>query len=119
MTADTVRRGLKSLLYCHSVPDPELATRIIDTLLKEGRLSIKDISKRLDVSYPLVLRIVNDMASMGILDTDRVKPEGRGRSRKVVFVNKDGLLKLIDDCLGTLTRLREQIDKGVDTESSL
>ncbi|MEB3862127.1 MAG: winged helix-turn-helix domain-containing protein [Desulfurococcales archaeon] len=112
MGADTIRRGLKSLLYCHSVPDPDLATRIIDILLKEGRLSIKDISTRLEVSYPLVLRIVNDMASMGILDTDRVKPEGRGRSRKVVFVNKEGLLKLIDECLNTLTRLKDQIEKG-------
>ena len=114
MATDAVRKGLKSLLYCHSVPDPELATRIIDTLLKEGRLSIKDISNRLDVSYPLVLRIVNDMAGMGILDTDRVKPEGRGRSRKVVFVNREGLLRMIDECLNTLTSLKEQIEKKAE-----
>ncbi len=109
--ANELRKGIKGLLYCHSVPDPELASRIVVLLLEKGRMSIKDISAALDVSYPLVLRIVNDMASMGVLGSDREKPEGRGRSRKVVYVNVGGLLGLVENCIRMLEGVREEIKK--------
>ncbi len=109
MSDHKIRKGVKALLYCHSMPDPDLSSRIIILLLEKGRMSVKDISNELEVSYPLVLRLVNDMTSIGILDTDREKPEGRGRARKVVSVNKEGLLDLIEDCLETLTQLKEEL----------
>jgi len=101
-----VRDGIRALLYCRSVPDPELSSKIVELVWERGRVPVKELSSILDVSYPLILRLVNDMSSMGILLTDREKPQGRGRSKKVVEVNKGGLLEMVNECISVLEELK-------------
>ncbi|MEB3780726.1 MAG: winged helix-turn-helix transcriptional regulator [Desulfurococcales archaeon] len=111
MPVKSARMGLKALMQCHSIPDHELAANIVEKLLeKRDGLTIIDLADELDVSYPLVLRVVNDLSSMGVIETSRVKPGGKGRSRKLARVNVDGLKELLSECKDLLGKVEELIE---------
>jgi predicted transcriptional regulator len=91
-------KPIKALIQCVSVPDYDLAAQILNYLLDKKELSVRDLTKVLSVSYPLVLRVVNDLAGLGIVETSKLKVEGRGRPRKLVKINVSKLLEMLDGC---------------------
>ncbi len=100
---------LKALVQCASVPDPEVSAEIIEVLLDKKEISVRDITKELNVSYPLVLRVVNDLTGLGIASTSKIKVEGRGRPRKLVRLNVNKLLSLLGDCRKSLDEVEKLI----------
>jgi predicted ArsR family transcriptional regulator len=89
---------LKALIQCASVPDPEVSAQIIEALLERKEISVRDLTKELNVSYPLVLRVINDLTGLGIVSTSKLKIEGRGRPRKLVRLNTAKLMSMLDEC---------------------
>ena len=109
-----VKRGLKALLQCLSVPDHELASQIIQKLIDNRSMTVRELADALDVSYALVLRVVNDLAGIGVIETGRVKPEGRGRARKLVSLNLDGLREMVEECKEMLKSVEELIARAAE-----
>ncbi|MDP8002658.1 MAG: transcriptional regulator [Caldisphaera sp.] len=98
MEINKEEKPIKSLIQCISVPDYDLAAQILEYLLDKKELSVRDLTKVLNVSYPLILRVVNDLAGLGIVETSKLKVEGRGRPRKLVKINTGKLLDMLGDC---------------------
>lgn len=101
---------LKALIQCASVPDPEVSAQIIEVLLDRKEISVRDITKELNVSYPLVLRVINDLTGLGIVTTSKLKIEGRGRPRKLVKLNINKLLAMLDECRKSLDEVERLIE---------
>lgn len=101
---------LKALIQCASVPDPEVSAQIIEVLLDRKEISVRDITKELNVSYPLVLRVINDLTGLGIVTTSKLKIEGRGRPRKLVKLNVNKLLAMLDECRKSLDEVEKLIE---------
>ncbi len=94
-------RSLKHLFHCFRVANPDVSSRIVLLLLErpEG-YTVSEIREKLDISYAMVLRIVSELESLGIVETDRLKvKKGRGRARKLVRLNLEGLKKLARQCV--------------------
>lgn len=102
-------KALKALIQCASVPDPEVSAHIIEILLERNEMSVRDLTKELNVSYPLVLRVINDLTGLGIVTASKLKIEGRGRPRKLVRLNVSKLLTLLDDCRKNLDEVEKII----------
>ncbi len=110
-------KSLRALIQCTSVPDPEVSTEIIAVLLNKNEMSIRDLTKELNVSYPLVLRVVNDLSGLGILSTSKLKIEGRGRPRKLVKLNVNKLYLLLDDCKRNLDEVEKFIASNIPSQA--
>ncbi len=91
-------KALRAMIQCASIPDPDVSAHIVWVLLEKKEISVKDLTKELNVSYPLVLRVINDLTGLGIVTTSKLKVEGRGRPRKLVRINLQKLASLLDDC---------------------
>ncbi len=106
-----LERALKHLFHCFRVANPEVSSKIILLLVENPQgLTVSDIRERLDISYAMVLRIVSELESLGIVETDRLKvKKGRGRARKLVRLNVEGLRRLARDCIN-LVRLVERLE---------
>ncbi len=104
-------KSIKSLIQCISVPDYELAVQILGYLMDKKELSVRDLTKELNVSYPLVLRVVNDLAGIGVVETSKLKAEGRGRPRKLVKINTEKLLEMLNECRKNLDEAESLLRK--------
>lgn len=99
-----LEKALKSLLHCFKAANPEVSAKIVMELLKEKErekgLTVSDIRDRLNVSYAMALRIISELESLGIVETDRVKVvKGRGRARKLARLSIAGIEKLAKQCI--------------------
>ncbi|MGC9210340.1 MAG: transcriptional regulator [Acidilobus sp.] len=106
-------KALRAMIQCASIPDPDVSAQIIWVLLERKEVSVKDLTKELNVSYPLVLRVINDLTGLGIISTSKLKVEGRGRPRKLVRINVQKLKSLLEDCRKDL----EEVDKLIASKS--
>jgi len=105
-----VERALKHLFHCFKVANPDVSSRIVVYLMgKPEGATVSEIKDALEVSYAMVLRIVSELESLGIVETDRKKvKKGRGRARKLVKLNIEGLKRLARQCIeivGVLEKL--------------
>ncbi|PVU71872.1 transcriptional regulator [Acidilobus sp. SCGC AC-742_E15] len=91
------------------MPDPDVSAQIISILLERKEVSVKDLTKELGVSYPLVLRVINDLTGLGITTTSKLKMEGRGRPRKLVRINVGKLSELLEECRRDLSEVESLI----------
>jgi predicted ArsR family transcriptional regulator len=108
-TAQRSQRSLRALIRCASIPDPDVSAQIISILLERKEVSVKDLTKELGVSYPLVLRVINDLTGLGITTTSKLKMEGRGRPRKLVRINVGKLSELLEECRRNLSEVESLI----------
>jgi len=102
-----LEKALKHLFHCFKVANPDVSSRIVLLLLEnpEG-YTVSDIKDKLELSYAMVLRIVGELESLGLVETDRKKvTKGRGRARKLVRISKEGLKKLATQCIETIKPL--------------
>ncbi len=102
-----IERALKHLFHCFRVANPDVSSRIVVLLLErpEGA-TVSDIKDALDISYAMVLRIVSELESLGLVETDRLKlKKGRGRARKLVRLNLEGLKRLARQCIDLVSVL--------------
>lgn len=102
-----LERSLRHLLHCFKAANPEVSSKIVLLLMEnEKGLTVSDIKDELGVSYAMALRIVSELESLGVVETDRVKVvKGRGRARKLARVSKDGITKLAKECIEYLEPL--------------
>ncbi|MCE4600328.1 MAG: winged helix-turn-helix domain-containing protein [Desulfurococcales archaeon] len=102
-----LERALRHLLHCFKAANPEVSARIVMLLMDNPQgLTVSDIKERLNVSYAMALRIVSELESLGVVETDRVKVvKGRGRARKLAKLSKDGISRLASQCIEQLQPL--------------
>ncbi len=108
----SLSQALKALMKCKQVPDADLASRLVEVLLELGRgATMKELSEKLGISYPMVLKVVNELESLGIVETSKVKPEGgRGRAKKLVTLSVPMLANLVEQCKDILSVVEEYVE---------
>ena len=109
-----VKKQLKALMQCLSIPDQDISAEIVALLLDKEGLTLSEIAENLGVSYPLALRVSNSLVGMGVLYYSRVKSPRKGRSKKVVYVDTNGLLEKVRECKSQL----DEIEKMLESLSS-
>lgn len=109
----SMSQSLKALMKCKQVPDADLASRLIEVLLELDRgATMKELSEKLGISYPMVLKVVNELESLGIVETSKIKPEsGRGRAKKLVKLSVPMLANLVEQCKDILSVVEEEVEK--------
>ncbi|MGC9071601.1 MAG: transcriptional regulator [Acidilobus sp.] len=112
----TPLKALRAMIQCASIPDPDVSAQIIWVLLERKEVSVKDLTKELNVSYPLILRVINDLTGLGIITTSKLKVEGRGRPRKLVRISVQKLQTLLDDCRKDLDEVGRLVTSKVNTK---
>jgi len=102
-----LEKSLRALLHCFKAANPEVSARIILLLLEnEKGITVSEIKDQLGVSYAMALRIISELESLGIVETDRVKVvKGRGRARKLAKLSKEGIVRLAKQCISLLEPL--------------
>jgi len=107
----SLSQALKSLMKCKQIPDADLAARLVEYLIEHPKgATMSELSKGLNISYPMVLKVVNELESLNVVETSKVKPEGgRGRAKKLVKLYKPMLLQLIKDCKEILDTIEEKL----------
>ncbi len=109
-------KALRAMIQCASIPDPDVSAQIIWVLLERKEISVKELTKELNVSYPLVLRVINDLTGLGIVTTSKLKVEGRGRPRKLVRINLQKLSSLLEDCRRDMDEVEKLISSKANTQ---
>jgi len=96
----SLSQALKALMRCRQIPDADLAARLIEYLLEHpDGATMSELSKALSVSYPMVLKVVNELESLNVVETSKVKPEGgKGRAKKLVKLYTPMLKRIIQEC---------------------
>ncbi len=96
----SLSQALKALMRCRQIPDADLAARLIEYLLEHpDGATMSELSQALSVSYPMVLKVVNELESLNVVETSKVKPEGgKGRAKKLVKLYKPMLKRIIQEC---------------------
>jgi len=99
---DEVERALRLLFKDTSSRDT--IVRLVRYLLeKRDGATIGELAEVLNVSYVLVLRAVNELEKLGVVVFDKVKVKpGRGRARKIVKLDVEGLKRLARQHIQTL-----------------
>ncbi|GAB6148410.1 helix-turn-helix domain-containing protein [Stetteria hydrogenophila] len=100
-----------TFVSCIGIGDPEVVAEIIEMLLDRGSLTARQIAEELGVSYPLVLRVINILYNRGLVKTSKLKGE-RGRPRKLIMLNKEKVIEMVDNCIKSLQRFREIVEKA-------
>ena len=103
-------RYLEALVRCLGTPNPDLAARILETLINKGQVNSVAIADELDVSYITVLRSLDALMAAGIAIAFPERGKGRGRPRKAVALNRDGLLAAFDRCRALLEEGRKALE---------
>jgi len=103
-------RYLEALVRCLGTPNPDLAARIVETLINKGQVNSVAIADELDVSYITVLRSLDALMAAGIAIAFPERGKGRGRPRKAVALNRDGLLAAFDRCRALLEEGRKALE---------
>ncbi len=76
-------------------------TAVLDLLRREGPISRTELSERLEISLPTVMRIVDELLEEKLLKTIDRKEWSGGRRRSLVEFNAHGHLTIGVDCGGT------------------
>jgi len=97
------------LFRCFRVANPDVSARVVLLLLEKPEgYTLSELGERLGVSYAMVLRIVSELESLGIVETDRLKvKKGRGRARKLVRLNLEGLKRLARQCIDIVGKIEK------------
>ena len=108
----SLSQALRALMKCKQIPDADLAARLVEFLLtKTEGATMKELSEGLGISYPMVLKVVNELESLNVVETSKVKPKGgRGRAKKLVKLYKPMLKRIIQECKGILTVVERHIE---------
>jgi len=101
---------IEALVRCLGTPNPDLTTRILEMLINKGQVNSMAISDELEVSYLTVLRSLDALMAAGIAVTFPERGKGRGRPRKAVALNRDGLLAAFDRCRALLEEGRKALE---------
>jgi predicted ArsR family transcriptional regulator len=103
-------RYLEALVRCLSAPNPDVTARILEALMNRGQVNAVSIANELEVSYPTVLRSLDALIAAGIAIAFSERAKGRGRPRKAVALNGDGLLAAFDRCRALLEEGRKALE---------
>ncbi|MCE4625454.1 MAG: hypothetical protein F7C35_06290 [Desulfurococcales archaeon] len=105
-------QALKALMKCKQIPDADLAARLIEYLMEHPKgATMAELYKALEISYPMVLKVVNELESLNVVETSKVKPEGgRGRAKKLVKLYKPMLKRIIEECKEILSVIEEKLE---------
>jgi len=71
------------------------------------------IANELEVSYPTALRSLDALMAAGIAIAFPERGKGRGRPRKAVAINRDGLLAAFDRCRALLEEGRKALETRI------
>lgn len=86
-------------------------------LIEKGRLTIMDIAKALDVSYPLASRIASELVGRGLATAYGVA-KGPGRPVKIITADTHNILALLEECITKLERLRETLKEKAEASQA-
>lgn len=100
-----------AFVNCIGLGDPEVVAELLELLLEKGAVTARQASDDIGVSYPLVLRVVNNLSNRGLVKTSKLKGE-RGRPRKLVIIDKERIISLIDECMKKLEEFKEVVQKA-------
>ena len=103
-------RYLEALVRCLGTPNPDLTARILEALINKGQVNAVSIADELEVSYLTVLRSLDALMAAGIAVTFPERGKGRGRPRKAVALNGNGLLAAFDKCRALLEEGRKALE---------
>jgi predicted ArsR family transcriptional regulator len=103
-------RYLEALARCVGAPNPDVTARILEALLERGQVNAVSIANELEVSYPTALRSLDALMAAGIAIAFPERGKGRGRPRKAVALNRDGLLAAFDRCRALLEEGRKALE---------
>jgi len=103
-------RYLEALVRCLGTPNPDLAARILQALLNKGQASVTSIVNELGVSYATVLRGLDALMASSIVIAFPERVKERGRPKKAVALNGDGLLAAFDRCRALLEEGRKALE---------
>jgi len=106
-------RYLEALVRCLGTPNPDLTARILEALINKGQVNSVAIADELDVSYPTALRSLDALMAAGIAIAFPERGKGRGRPRKAVAINRDGLLAAFDRCRALLEEGRKALETRI------
>lgn len=107
-----------AFVNCIGMGDPEVVAEILEMLLEKGSLTARQASEEMGVSYPLVLRVINNLSNRGLVRTSKLKGE-RGRPRKLIILDKGKVLNLIDECIKKLEEFRKAVEKAPVQETTI
>ena len=117
MVSERATDGTLAFVQCMGLNDPEVVAEILEMLIERGRLTAREAAEALDISYPLVLRVINDLANRGLVNVSKLKGE-RGRPRKLVTLNKERILAHIEECVRRLKSFREAVEKAAEGQQA-
>jgi predicted ArsR family transcriptional regulator len=100
---------LTSMMRYFKIPSQELAARLVLRLIEVGETTAAELAEELGASYPLVLRVINELERIGVIETGKMKSKGRGRPRKLVKLNKEKLAEALSVCEERARVLRERL----------
>ena len=103
-------RYLEALVRCISAPNPDVTARILEALLSRGQVSAASMANELEVSYATVLRSLDALMAAGIAIAFPERAKGRGRPKKAVALNGNGLLAAFDRCRALLEEGRKALE---------
>ena len=109
VSAGELENAIMALMRCLKIPNHELATKLIVKLVDVGEIPAASLAGELDVSYPLVIRVLSELERVGIIESGKLKGKGRGRPKKLIKLNKDKLGDLLRTCEESLRILRVKI----------
>jgi len=101
---------IEALVRCLGTPNPDLTARIVEALINKGQVNAVSIADELEVSYLTVLRSLDALMAAGIAIAFPERGKGRGRPRKAVALNRDGLLAAFDRCRALLEEGRKALE---------
>ena len=103
--------GTLAFVNCIGMGDPEVVAEILEMLLEKGALTARQASEEMGVSYPLVLRVLNNLSNRGLVRTSKLKGE-RGRPRKLVVIDKEKVASMVEECIKKLQEFKEAVEKA-------
>jgi len=104
---------LEALVRCLGTPNPDLTARILEALINKGQVNSVAIANELEVSYPTALRSLDALMAAGIAIAFPERGKGRGRPRKAVAINRDGLLAAFDRCRALLEEGKKALETRI------
>jgi len=103
-------RYLEALVRCLGVPNPDIAAHVLEALLNKGLVNTASIANELGVSYATVLRSLDALMAAGIAIAFPERIKERGRPKKAIALNGNGLLAAFDRCMALLEDGRKALE---------
>ena len=106
-------RYLEAFVRCVGASNPDVTARILEALLNRGQVNATSIANELKVSYQTALRNLDALTAAGIATAFPERVKRRGRPKKLVALNRDGLLAAFDGCKALLEAGRKALEAKV------